>query len=341
MKDPQFLQNLFNGSRFSELNKLDYFIIAAVFGLILTVWLGVILVYTMRSLRRQHQLQRKLGIDTNDLREKRMLSVWHKGEAASVLVPRGTAPSSLLANLEQVRLDAGIKTPISSIISMIFGLIAGSGMLCLIFPRFWVIIACGLGVFLMGSFFYVKIRITNRLALFERQLVDALDLAARSLRSGHPLAGAFNLIATEIDEPVGVVFNHICQQHAMGMGLEEALRKVAMNTKSSDMQLFATAVAIQLKSGGNLAELMDSITRVMRGRMKLHRRVRVLTAQTQFSKRVLIALPAILFLVLNTLNPKYMSIFYTTNIGRLMMLAMVVIMILGILVMNRLAVIRY
>ena len=335
------LHNLLDFQKLSQLNLPDYLIIGAVFGLILAIWIGVIMVYIMRSRRRQQELQHKLGITANELQEQRMLQLWHEGQPASVLVPRSRASGSLLARLEQVRLDAGIRTPVSSMFSMLLGLGACTAMLGLMFKGIWVIIVCAWGAVILAGSFYIKGRVNRRLALFERQLVDALDLAARSLRSGHPLAGAFNLIASEIDEPVGLIFNHICQQHAMGMGLEEALRDVAQNTKSSDMQLFATAVAIQLKSGGNLAELMDGITRVMRGRMKLHRRVRVLTAQTQFSKRVLIALPAILFIVLNFINHQYMAALYTTPAGLMLMLVMLGFMAVGILVMNRLAVIRY
>ena len=107
------------------------------------------------------------------------------------------------------------------------------------------------------------------------------------------------------------------------------------------MKLFATSVAIQLQSGGNLAELMDSLANVVRSRMRLNRRMRVLTAQTQLSKKVLIALPILLFIVLSLANPEYMSVFYKTTIGKYMLLTAVGIVSFGAWVMNKLTTLKY
>src|SRR5204862_1993783 len=106
-----------------------------------------------------------------------------------------------------------------------------------------------------------------------------------------------------------LVLSDICQRHGMGANLEEVLRESGDESASPDMKLFSTSVAIQIRTGGNLADLMERLAYVIRDRMRLHRRVRVLTAQTQMSKRVLLALPFIMFIVLNMLNPKYMTPF--------------------------------
>jgi tight adherence protein B len=171
--------------------------------------------------------------------------------------------------------------------------------------------------------------------------VDALDLSARSLRVGHPLVAAFRLISEEIAPPVNTIFSEICQQQALGVSLEEALHNVAEESTSGDLKLFATSVIIQLRSGGNLAEMMERVAIVIRERMRLSRRVRVLTAQTQFSKRVLLALPFFIFLVLNVINPKYMAPLYSTPDGRILMSIGAAGLVMGAWIMNRMAVLRY
>jgi tight adherence protein B len=107
------------------------------------------------------------------------------------------------------------------------------------------------------------------------------------------------------------------------------------------MKLFATSVAIQLRSGGNLADMMDRLVAVMRDRIRLNRRARVLTAQTQFSKRVLIILPFAIFVLLNVLRPGYMEPLYTTPMGKGLLTAAAVSLVVGVWIMNRMAALRY
>jgi tight adherence protein B len=171
--------------------------------------------------------------------------------------------------------------------------------------------------------------------------VDGLGIAARALRAGHPLMGAFQLISEEIDEPLGDIFYRICQEQMLGSDLKDSIHKVAKSTYNPELKLFATSVGIQLQSGGNLADLMDSLAEIIRARMRLNRRVRVMTSQTQFSKNLLIALPIIVFFVLNILNPEYAEPLYTTTVGRIMMAATAVSIFFGAWVMKRLTVLRF
>ena len=173
--------------------------------------------------------------------------------------------------------------------------------------------------------------------LFERQLLDALGVAARSLRAGHPLVGAFQLIAEEINEPVGPIFGQIHRQQAFGNDLREALKEEAKEHRNREFKLFATAVTVQMQSGGNLADLMDTLVSVTRARIWLNKRIRVLTAQVQFSKIVLIAMPILLMFLLNVINPKYMDPLFNTQTGHVLLVVMFVNLFLGSWLMNRMA----
>ena len=125
------------------------------------------------------------------------------------------------------------------------------------------------------------------------------------------------------------------------MSLEAALRQAAAKSTSPDLKLFATSVAIQLRSGGNLASMMEGLSAVIRDRMRLSQRVRVLTAQTQFSKRILAALPLVLFVLLNLINPQYVEPLYATTGGQLLLALAAAGVLLGVYVMNRMAVLRF
>jgi tight adherence protein B len=183
--------------------------------------------------------------------------------------------------------------------------------------------------------------ISKRSALLDTQLVDGLGICARALRAGLPLLGSFQLISEEIDDPIGSIFFRICHEQLLGKDMKDSIRTVAKTVASPELTLFATSVAIQLQSGGNLAELMDSLANVVRSRMKLNRRVRILTAQTQMSKKVLIGLPIFLFFMLSYMSPEYMVVFYATTVGKYMLVVGASFVLFGSLVMNRMARLKF
>lgn len=322
-----------------RLSSQEILLAAAAFGFVFSLWLAGVIVWRMSRKKRAEQIEKRLGLHEVDEEEK-VLSLWLEDRVATTTVLRGRR-QSLGERLDRMRLAAGWETPAGSILgtlaSVVFfslggsylftgSLLPGAGLAAASLLMFW---------------FYLNHAIGKRVAVFERQFVDALDLAARSLRAGHPLLGAFRLISEEIGAPVRTVFADVCQQQALGVSLDQALKSVASKSWSGDMKLFATAVIIQLRSGGNLAQMMDRLAFVIRDRMRLSRRVRVLTAQTQFSKRVLVSLPLVLFFLLNVLNPGYMSALYQTAAGRTTLTIGTVGILLGIWVMNRMAVLRY
>jgi tight adherence protein B len=178
-------------------------------------------------------------------------------------------------------------------------------------------------------------------AAFDRQLLDALDLVVRSLRANHPLLGALQLVSEEIPSPVGTLFGEICQQHGLGMSLESSLCRAAASTDHPEFKLFATSISIQMRSGGHLADMVTRLAQVIRDRMRLGRRVRVLTAQVQLSKRILLVMPFILFLVLNVISPDYVRVLYTTPTGRAMLVGGGIALMMGALLMNRMARLQY
>lgn len=324
---------------FTNQQILEFAVLGSVFGFVLAVWLIGVLLWTMFHSSRARQVHQRLGLGATQPTDARVLTLWKDGEEASTTVLTSRR-ATFMAWVDRLRQEAGIQTPAQSLVLGVLGI----GLLVFASVTALSSLAVALAVVIAVVFLvwlYFQTRITRRLIRFEAQLVDALELTARSLKAGHTLLGAFRLVAEELPAPVSTVFSEICQLQSLGLSLEDALERTAKNSGSADMHLFATSVAIQLRSGGNLAEMMNRLAYVIRDRMRLKRRVRVLTAQTQMSKRVLMVLPFVMFLVLNLLNPKYMSILYTTKIGHYLMMLALTGILLGFWVMNRLSVLHY
>ena len=145
------------------------------------------------------------------------------------------------------------------------------------------------------------------------------------------------MISEEISEPIGPIFQKIYRHQAFGTDLKESLSIAAQENRNREFKLFATAVTVQMQSGGNLADLMDTLSSVIRERIWLNKRIRVLTAQVQFSKVVLIAMPILVFLMLNITNKSYMKPMFEDPTGNMLMIVMFVNIILGSWLMGRLA----
>jgi tight adherence protein B len=125
----------------------------------------------------------------------------------------------------------------------------------------------------------------------------------------------------------------------MGGSLDDALRRAAALTKNADMKLFSASLAINIRTGGNLADVVYGLAHVIRERMRLNRRFRVLIAQTQISKRILLALPVMLLLILAWLAPEYVAKLFT-GAGLFLLGTAVVSLVLGWVVMNRMAALK-
>ena len=324
------------------LSPIDLIIAASVFGLILAIWLIGFFLWIGKRTSRKQKLEHRLGLLDEELEEGngRVLRLWHEGEEATTQV-LARRRISLKTWVDRLARDAGMEDQLHSLILAMIGA-AALGFLLLLFATQSVLPGLGwCALAAVGFQAYVKWRIGRRLAKFDLQLVEALGLAARSLRAGHPLPGAFRLIAEEVPAPVSTVFDEIGQRQALGMSMEDALEKAAKEISSADFRIFATSVIIQIQTGGNLADMMERIQAVIRDRMRLSRRVRTLTTQSQFSKRILLAIPVLMFFVLNLLNQKYMANLYDNREGQILLAVASGAMLTGSWIMNRLIILRY
>lgn len=156
-----------------------------------------------------------------------------------------------------------------------------------------------------GVYVWLNGKAKKRMAAFEEQLPDAVDLIVRSLRVGHPFANAINIVATEMPDPIGSEFGLIVDETAYGADVATALANMAERIDVPDLRFLTVAVAIQQKSGGNLAEVLDGLSKVIRARFKLFRRVSAITAEAKWSGMFLSAFPLFALLAVQVTNPSY------------------------------------
>lgn len=309
---------------------------AAAFLLVASLWVLAALLWSLRTSVRTRKIRQRIGLAPQE-KSIRELRLWRDGVEGSTTVP-GHRPRRTIAARLKLMLDrAGWNVSLQKAIFYLIGSSLLSYLVMAATTHNRVLSLAAPATLLFAVWTYLQHCIAKRAAIFDRQFVDGLDLAARSLRAGHPLQAAFRIISEEVPAPVGTVFAEICQQQGVGLSLEQALRRTAAEHDSLDLKLFATSVGIQARSGGNLSEMIERLATVIRSRMWLTARMRVLTAQTQFSKRVLLLLPFVVFIGLNIINPTYVTPLYTTAMGQLLLAAAGGGLLIGALVMRRMA----
>ena len=195
----------------------------------------------------------------------------------------------------------------------------------------------GLGA-LMGLFLpyaYVSYMRSRRFAKFEMLFPEAIDTLARAVRAGHAFPTALELLATEMGEPVAGEFRKLFEEQKFGLPLRDALLNLAERVPIVDVKFFATAVMLQRETGGNLAEILDGLSYVIRERFKILRQVRVYTAQGRLTMMLLMALPPIIVVVMMLMNPGFMGPLFTDPIGHALIAAGIVLQTIGYLLIRK------
>jgi len=180
----------------------------------------------------------------------------------------------------------------------------------------------------------------RRIEQIERQFPQALDLMSRAMRAGHAFAAGVRMVAEELPEPLGRDFRILFDEINYGVPTHEALARLAERVPLPDVSYFVVAVMIQRDSGGNLAELLDKISAIVRERLKLHGEVRTLSAEGRLSAYILTALPFAVALVVHFTNPRFMAVLWTDPTGMRMVGAALVMMVLGVWWMRQIIRIR-
>ncbi|WP_205692821.1 type II secretion system F family protein [Lacrimispora amygdalina] len=241
---------------------------------------------------------------------------------------------------EEVSLS-GIRLRPEEFIMIWFLLIFAPAMLLFAFAPD--LIQC-IGLFLIGLVvppFFLKMAAAKQRSLFEAQLGDALMVLSNGLRAGFSFEQALENVSGDLANPIGGELNTIVRELKLGGELEQSFLIVADRMESDDLKLLTTAVVIQQRVGGNLAEILDIISQTIRDRLTIKRSIKTLTAQGRITGQVIGVLPILLLLALSFANPGYISPLFSSLPGRLLLLLGGSMEIFGFLIINKIVNIKF
>lgn len=182
---------------------------------------------------------------------------------------------------------------------------------------------------------YASHRRAKRFQRFEEKFPEAIDTLARAVRAGHAFTTALEMIANEVSEPVASEFRHLFEEQKFGLPVRDALLNLADRIPLVDVKFFVTAVMLQRETGGNLAEILDNLSYVIRERFKILRQVRVHTAQGRLTMVLLMALPPTIVVIMLTLNPGFIQPLFTDPLGHALIVGGITLQTVGYFFIRR------
>ena len=264
---------------------------------------GVYLVIYGKTLKREKKVNRRLallqdGKDTEEvmgiLREEREGA--DKPEKIPVIGPlvEMGRHAAITLSIMQIAISITVLTVVAFVLLSLF-----TGAIIQI--RIVVALITGYA----ALYTWLRGKAKKRIATFEEQLPDALDLMVRSLRVGHPMNAAIGIVAREMMDPLGTEFGLIAAEATYGMPITDALDRMAARVPVPDLRFLAIAMNIQSTSGGNLAEILEGLSQVIRSRFKLFRKIKAITAEARWSGWFLSVFPVIALLLVQVVQPDY------------------------------------
>ncbi len=182
---------------------------------------------------------------------------------------------------------------------------------------------------------YASIRRNRRFEKFEELFPEAIDTLARAVRAGHAFTTALEMITGEISEPIAGEFRQLYEEQKFGMPVRDALMNLTERVPLVDVKFFVTAVMLQRETGGNLAEILDNLSYVIRERFKIQRQVRVYTAQGRLTMALLMGMPPIIVAVMLVLNPGFIRPLFADPIGHALVVGGITLQTVGYFVIRK------
>ena len=238
-------------------------------------------------------------------------------------------------NMKVALEQADIQLPLGKFGLMCVGLAGTGAAACLFAPMPYLTAPLVGGALFFLPFLWVIMKRKKRIDKFNAQLPEALEMLSRSLRAGHSLGVGFGLISDEMQDPLAREFGRCYDEQNLGVSLEQSLEAMSLRIPNLDLRFFATAVILQRQTGGDLAEILEKIGRLVRARYRLAGQIQALTGEGRLSGIVLLALPPGLFAVMLVLNNEYVMKLFTDPMGQWMLGAAIVMQLLGALVIKK------
>lgn len=282
---------------------IEYIIYGAVFFGVLALIEGIYLTVFGKSISLNSRVNRRLDMLEKGASREDVLNTLRKELGQHM----GSRQIPLYAMLAEKAHRAAIAFTPQQLMMLMAGLSVGVFAVLSIATetsfnmKILVSLAAGVG----GVYMWVSGKANKRMAMLEEQLPDAIELMVRSLRVGHPFTSTIQVVAKEVSDPLATEFGIIADEAAYGRDIGEALKDMAERLDMQDLRFLSVAVTIQQQSGGNLAEILGGLAKVIRSRFRLFRRVKAITAEAKWSGKFLSSFPIVALIAINLLDPHY------------------------------------
>jgi tight adherence protein B len=245
---------------------------------------------------------------------------------AETLVRRGNLEETFLDRLEA----AGLNMRVAEFVLISLGSAFIPPLLVLVLTRNFLLSVLMVLLGTVGPFLWLAVLASRRQAKFDEQLPSTLQLLSGALQAGHSLQQAVDTVVHEAGDPIAAEFQRVLTEARLGRPLEEAFEAMAKRTRSIDFEWTVMAIRLQRQVGGNLAEVLSTVSQTIRDRYSLKRQIRALSAEGRLSSLILSILPVLLFAALLVFNPLFLRPLFTTRLGIMMMAGSAVLMIFGV-----------
>jgi len=312
------------------------FMISGLIIFVVSIFVIEIFFYSYRKIKSGQKKQIKKRLSKYTFIENESGDILKKRKLSSIsFFDKFLASLTFVKAMDRLVMQANAKYPLGVYILSTF-LLGAVGWLLGIFMlhnKLLGAIMCVTAMFL--PYLYLVHLKNRRIDRFQNQLHEALDLIARALKAGHSFNSALQLAAKEFNDPLGPEFQETIDEINFGVSLADALKNLAARVDSNEIKYFVVAVIIQKETGGNLAELIESLAHILRERFKFEGKIKVLTSEGRISAYILIALPFLIAGWLQISNPEFLKPLFTQAIGRYMLGGAAILMITGIIIMKK------
>lgn len=274
------------------------------------------------------------GGATDESRRKSAVEVnLQEAEEKLKFKAKNRANPSLLVRMRQGDLSWSTKT--YYLVCVATGIVAFLVILSLAGLGALPAVGFGIAAGLLLPHLYVKIKRDRRFKRFSAEFPNAIDVIVRGIKSGLPLGDCLKIIAAETQDPVKGEFKILIEDHTLGMPLDEAVQRLPDRIPLAEASFFAIVIAIQSRTGGSLSEALGNLSKVLRERKKMKSKIKAMSGEAKASALIIGALPVVVIGLLYVTSPAYIALLFTTQTGRIVIAACLVLMLGGTLMMRK------
>lgn len=305
-------------------------VLALLLGLVAAVMVADALLHERKRTRMLRQLGSISGTSLPG-REATVRLLRRTGSPSARWTDRIARLAPPLRDLEQLLEETGLAWGRATVVRAGLGLGIALGAVAALLTRSLLPSLAGAALGLAIPRLYVLHRRARRIRAFEEQLPDAIDLLSRAVRAGHAVSTGLRMVAEESEDPIAAEFRRVFEEQKYGLPFDESLLSLARRIDLVDLRVMVVAILVQREVGGNLSEVLDKISALVRTRFTLRRQLRVHTAQGRLSGYVLSLLPVAVAVMIAILDPGYIALLFKDPIGRLMLGAALTLQLFGYL----------